>query len=215
MTDTDLQKHVLAEINWDPRVEAGHIGVAVQEGVATLSGHVANYVERHAAERAAERVKGVVVVANELEVWLPDEITDTDEMIAHRAVHVLGWDTSLGPQNIKVVVDHGWVELGGTVDWGFQREAAERTVHRITGVKGVRNLIALRRRPAADTIREQIVAAIRRHAELEAASISVMAEGGKVVLSGTVNSLVERRLAEQAAWSAPGVTAVLDQLQVR
>jgi osmotically-inducible protein OsmY len=215
MSDNTLQRAILDELNWDPQVEPGHIGVTARNGVATLTGHVGSYVQKHAAERAASRVKGVTAVANEIEVQLPDDFSDTDETLAERASHVLAWDSSMAQQDIKVVVDHGWVTLTGVVDWAFQRQSAEHDVHRIHGVVGIRNLITVRARPATGAIKQQIAAALKRHAELDASKITVSAEDGKVVLDGKVHCCLERNLAEQAAWSAPGVTAVIDRIHVQ
>lgn len=215
MTDQALQQAVLDELDWEPRVEAGHIGVTAHNGVVTLTGTVESYAQKIAAERAASHVRGVEAVANDIEVRLPSEFKETDSTIAERAVHVLRWDSSIPRDSVKVVVDHGWITLNGAVDWAFQRVAAESDVHKIHGVVGVRNLITVRSRPATSAIKDKIAAAIKRNAELDATSIMVTASGGKVTLDGHVHSFFERQLAEQAAWSAPGVTEVEDRISVR
>ena len=214
MADAILQRAVLDELNWTPQVEAGHIGVTVHGGVVTLTGHVEHYLQKRAAEQAAGRVRGVADVANEIEVCLADNRPNNDETIAERAAHVLAWDSAISKQNIKVAVSSGWVELAGIVDWAFQREAAEHDVHKIHGVVGISNLITVRPRATTGEIHQQITAALKRHAELDAATITVSAQDGRVVLDGNVKSLLERQLAEQTAWSAPGVTHVNDLVTV-
>lgn len=215
MSDNELQRAVLDELDWDPRVNAGQIGVTAHGGVVTLTGHVGSFTQKLAAEQAASRVKNVRAVANDIEVKLPDQLRQSDETIAERALQVLQWDTALPKDSVKVVVDRGWVTLNGMVEWEYQRSAAEHDVHKIQGVIGVRNLIGVHPKPRTGVIREQITAALRRNAEIDASTIVVSAEGGRVVLDGRVHSVFERRLAEQAAWSAPGVTHVDDRISVQ
>jgi osmotically-inducible protein OsmY len=213
MDDKDLRQSVIEELDFDPRVDSREIGVAIKDGVATLTGHVANYPEKLAAERAVWRVKGVRAVAEELEIRLsPSSVTDDD--IATRAANVIGWDTIIPDNAVKIKVEHGWLTLSGTVHWQFQREAAASAVRKLTGVRGVTNLVELKPHVAAVDIKSKILAAFKRDAELEANAIQVKVDGSHVSLSGKVKTVFERNAAERAAWSAPGVTAVHDDIHV-
>lgn len=214
MTDKSLQQAVLDELDWEPSVDAAHIGVTANNGVVTLTGHVSSYTQKWAAERAVGRVTGVKAVAEELEVRFPFEGKNSDDDIAKRAVQSLDWDVSVPNDKVKVKVEKGWVTLSGEVDWYFQRSAAEADVRKLQGVKGVSDEIKVRPSVNASDVREKIKSAFDRNAQLEAANIIVTADGGKVTLSGKVDTWRDRDLAERTAWSAPGVTQVEDQLIV-
>jgi len=215
MTDKRLQQDILDELDFEPRVDAAHIGVAVEKGVVTLSGHVGSYAEKLAAERAVRRVKGVEALAGIIEVRFPEDKKTADDEIARRAVNILRWSAVLPEGTVTVKVEKGFVYLGGQVDWHYQRASAEAEVRRLSGVKGVVNGITLKPRVQSGDIKRRIESALRRNAELEADQIKVSVRGlGGVRLDGLVHDWRERETAENAAWSAPGVTDVEDRLRI-
>jgi osmotically-inducible protein OsmY len=209
--DRQLQEAVLAEFAWEPRVDAAHIGVTANAGIVTLTGHVPNYLERHAAALAAARVKGVKGVAQELEVRLPFPSKRSDEEIARAAADHLSWDVSLPRDAIKVSVDKGWVTLSGQVEWNFQKEAAERHVRHLHGVIGFSNQTTIKPKPDAGDIGADIDLALHR-AWFDPNMITVTTDGGKVKLTGTVHSSNERWTAGSTAWASPGATEVENDL---
>ncbi len=214
ITSAELRRDVLDELDFEPSLDAAAIGVAVDDGVVTLNGRVGTYAERMVAERAARRVSGVRGVANELQVELrPGSIRD-DTLIAQAAVNALGWSTVVPGHALTVTVNKGWVKLEGEVPWGYQRDAAVRAVSALTGVKGVSNLITLKPVARPQEVERRIQSALQRSASLDAKKIHVETIGGRVFLRGTVRSFAEREDAERAAWSAPGVVAVDDELVV-
>jgi len=214
MTDSSLKQAVLDELNWQPSVEAAHIGVTAKDGVVTLTGHVGSLAEKLAAERAAGSVFGVKAIAEELEVRYPFEKKEDDADIAQRALQVLSWDIEVPKDKVKVKVEKGLVTLSGDLDWYYQRSAAEADVRKLPGVIGLNNIIVLKPRVQASNVRDKIEAAFKRNAQIEADNITVTTDGGKVTLGGNVDTWYERSLAEGTAWSAPGVTQVENRLTV-
>jgi osmotically-inducible protein OsmY len=214
LTDAEIQSDVQAELKWEPRVQAPEIGVAVKDGVVTLTGWVDSYMKRWAAEEAAHRVHGVKAVANDIEVRLGVGAERTDQDIAAAAVRALQWDAVLVPEQIDVTVSKGWITLKGTVDWHYKRHEAERVVRNLAGVKGVSNLIEVKPKLQPAEIKKQVEDALVRSAQTDAGRITVQVDGSKVILKGTVRAWAERDEAERAAWKAPGVTAVDNRISI-
>ncbi len=211
--DKQLKQAVLDELKWEPSVNAAHIGVTAKDGVVTLMGHVESYWEKSVAEKAARRVKDVKAVAEEIEVRLPFSVKHGDEEIASWAVNRLKGDGSVPKDAIKVSVEKGWVTLTGEVDWHYQQDAAADDVRGIWGVIGVSNQITVKPRPDTSKIRDNILVALDR-SWFDPATINVSAQGGKVTLSGTVESWYERDEATSAAWAASGTTSVVNNLAI-
>lgn len=214
-SDQQLSSDVLDQLKWEPSIREAEIATAVKSGVVTLSGHVASYAEKYGAVRAIERLNGVKAVVDELEVKLPSDHQRPDTEIAHTAVSALRWDITVPDDKIKMTVRDGWITLEGEVMWQYQKASAERAIRNLMGVKGVTNLIAVRPRKASVfDVSEKIREALKRSAELDADKITISAHDGAVTLNGTVHSYAERRDAERAAWSAPGVSQVDDRIAV-
>ena len=211
-TDSELRRDVERELEWDPSIDARNIGVAAKNGVVTLTGYVSSYADKWRAERIAKRVSGVTALANEIEVKLSTERTDPD--IAEAARAALKADSRLPADRIKVIVERGWVTLEGTVDYYYQKSAAESDVRYIAGVRGVTNALVVTPKVSPTDIRMKIEEALKRSAQLDASRISVETEGSKVVLSGTVRSWAEREEADMGAWASPGVTEVENRIKV-
>jgi osmotically-inducible protein OsmY len=213
-TDSEIQKDVADELKWDPSLEDDDIAVAVRDGVVTLAGWAKSYADKWRAERVATNVRGVKAVANDLEVKLPALSNRTDPEIARAAIDALKWNTVVPADGIKVKVEKGWVTLEGEVHWYFQKEAAERAVRDLTGVKGVTSLIRVKKSPAPSDVKEKIKEALARGAQFDADRITVEINGSKAILRGTVRSYAEYRDAARAARNAPGISEVENKLTV-
>ncbi|WP_372526309.1 BON domain-containing protein [Piscinibacter sp.] len=214
-TDAQLKKDVSAELEWDPSINASQVGVAVKDGVVTLTGHLDTFAEKHAIERAAQRVRGVKAVAVELDVKLEPGHKRSDSEIAAAAEAALAWHALVPADRMQVRVEKGWVTLQGEVDWDYQRRQAEKAVRPLVGVVGVSNAIALKTGSTPADVTQRIRDALTRHAEHEAKHIEVIVDGATVTLRGDVDSWGERAAASGAAWSARGVSSVVNELKVK
>lgn len=212
--DVEIQKNVMEELKWEPFLNATEIGVAVKDGVVTLSGIVETYSKKRAAENAAKRVAGVKAVAEEIEVKLFATSIKNDTEIARRIVDSLKWHSAVQEDKIKVKVENGWVTLEGEVDWGFQKIAAKNTIENLTGVKGISNLITVKPSVTAKDIKQKIVSAFHRSAAIDAEKIQIDVQGNKAILSGKVRSWAEKKETQNAAWKAPGITYVENELEI-
>ena len=214
-TDSDLKHDILTELAWDPVVPEAKVGVAVSDGVVTLSGHLDTYAEKIATQRAVERVSGVQAIALEIDVVPQGVHKRSDTEIAVAAEQALGWNTSVPKDRVKVAVEKGWVTLSGELDWNFQRSAVERMIRPLRGVLGISDNITLKSLPIPANLSARIQDALTRQASREARRIEIAVDGSVVTLRGHVHSWAERNAAEGATWSAPGVSRVDNQLTVQ
>jgi osmotically-inducible protein OsmY len=213
-TDEKLKEDVTTELAWDPAVNASQVGVAVKNGVVTLTGHLDTYAEKYAIERAAGRVEGVKAIAVELDVKLASGHQRSDTDIAVAAESALKWRVGVPAEHILVKVEKGWITLKGEVEWDYQRRNAEKALRSLTGVVGVSNSITLKSSISPVNVSERIREALTRHAQREAKKIEVIVQGSVVTLRGEVDSLPERAAAFGAAWAAPGISVVKNELKV-
>ena len=216
VTDTFLRQVVVDALEFEPSIDAADIGVAVEDGIVSLTGHVPTYLQKHTAQRIVQSVKDVRGIAQNIEVRLAPGMHTADDQIAKRAADTLSWDSSL-PPNLQVAVQNGWVSLGGEVQWQYQKTAAENDIKMLFGIKGVTNNITVKPKtmPRVDEVKRKIEEALRRHAAIDAQDIEVrVASDGTVTLEGKVDDWDERFAVENAAWSAMGVRDVVDHLRV-
>lgn len=213
-SNTDLRKRVLDELDWEPSIDSADIGVAVKDGIVTLTGHVPSYAQKRTAERSVLRLSGVKGVANEIDVRLPSEHTRSDSDLAQAASDVLEHNIQVPSDAVKLKVDDGRITLEGVVNWDYQRKRAERALRHLMGVKGVTNQLRVKERPTPNDLRGRIKRALERRLAEEAERISISIEGDTVRLSGTVPSWTDRYDIEDAVWAAPGVTKVDNKLKV-
>ena len=213
MTKTELKRLVQEELKWEPSIDENSIGVEVSdEGVVTLNGHCKTYSEKLTAEKAVKKVRGVMAVANDIEVRITGKRDDT--VIAENATRALFLNSSVPQDRIKVLVQDGWITLEGEVDWEYQRRAAVKTVRELAGVRGLTNFVSLKPGVQPREIEKQIRAAFERNALVDASHVHVNVDGSKVELTGSVHSWQERTEAERQAWAAPGVMSVDNRLLV-
>lgn len=213
-TDSDLKRDVVAELTWDPAVKSTAIGVAVKNGVVTLSGHLDTYFEKDAVAKALRRVAGVKAIALELDVKLSAQHQRSDTDIAASAEQALKWNASAPVEAIRLTVEHGWVTMQGEVEWEFQRRSVEKAIRPLMGVVGISNEIKLRVLPQPADLSKKIEEALTRQALREARQVRVGAEGSTIRLTGTVHSWQERDAVQGVVWSAPGVRVVINELNV-
>jgi len=214
MSDRTLKQGVEDELEWEPSINAEHIGVTAEDGVVTLTGHVGSYTEKFTAEKAARRLKGVRAIAQEIEIRFPSDKKTSDDQIAKRALDIIAWDSTIPKDKVQVKVQGGFVTLSGQVDWHYQRADAEYAVRKLAGIKGLSNEIQVKPRVQALDVKQRIESALKRNADLEADSIKVSVLNGRVTLDGKVKAWYERDLAERTAWSAPGVISVEDHISI-
>ena len=213
-TDSEIQRDVEKELEWDPDIDARNIAVKVTDGVVALTGFVSSYTDKYSAERIAKRILGVKAVTNDLEVKIATGSERPDPDIARDAVERLQRNLPYSSKNIKVTVRNSWITLEGDVDWDFQRREAEAAVRYVKGAKGVTNLIHVKPTVSATDVKTKIEQAFKRSAEVDASHITVEADGGKVILRGRVRSWAEKEEAEKAAWRSPGVYEVVNEIRV-
>lgn len=213
-SDTDIKRDVESELRWAPELDETDIAVKATNSVATLTGFVKTYMEKYAAEKAAKRVQGVEAVANDIEVRLPSDFAVPDPELARNAVHALRIELPFVHEKIKVLMDHGRITLEGALDFGYQRNWAERAVRNLKGTKSIVNLIVITPRVQPSDVKKKIQAAFMRSAQLDANRISVEAHEGEVILRGKVRSWAEREEAQDTAWAAPGVKQVKNEISV-
>ena len=212
-TDTKIQQDVMNELKWDPSVTSSQISATAKDGIVTLRGSVPHYFDKMSAEEAAQRVGGVKAIADEIEVDMMGSYERSDSDIAEAAVNALAWSYS-APKNLKVTVEKGWVTLKGETDWEFERNSAKNAVKSLMGVCGVSNEITLKTKVLSSDVKTRIEEALKRSAEAEGRKISVEVENNQVTLTGNVHSFSEMTDAGIAAWNAPGVSFVNNNLKI-
>jgi len=213
MNDKQIRQDVIDELEFEPSIDAANIGVLAKDGIVTLTGHVPLYAQKLTAERAAWRVRGVKAVVQDIEVRYNGDPA-SDEQIAKRALDILRWDGTV-PRQVHVTMNRGWLTLSGEVDWQFQRHNAEKDLRGLTGVVGITNDITLKPTAQANVVKDKILEAFKRNAEIEARQIDIaIRDGGTVVATGEVDNWMERQAVARAVWATPGVKAFQDRLTI-
>ncbi|MHA4844132.1 BON domain-containing protein [Flavitalea antarctica] len=213
-TDIQIQKDVQDELNWEPFINASEIGVAVKNGIVTLSGQVDSYAKKLAAENAAKRVSGVKAVAEDIQIGVSPANRRNDTELAQAILNALQWHSAIQEEKIKIKVEDGNVRLEGEVEWEYQRVSAESTIQNLAGIKSILNLIKVKPKTTPTEVKQKIIAAFQRSAVVDAANIKVDVSGARVTLRGKVRSFAEKHDAERAAWAAPGVNTIESKLEV-
>lgn len=214
MKDSALRQDILDELEFEPYVDANDIGVAVEDGIVTLTGHVPSYGQRAAVESAVSRIKGVRGIAQEIEVRFPGQPGTADDEIARRVLNTLKWSTLVPDDKVQVSVHNGWVTLTGKLEWNYQKTGAADAIRNLDGVVGITNNIVLAPRPTSVDVKKHIEGALKRYAEVEANNIQINVAGTKVTLTGKVHNLAERTAVKDAVWATPGVHAIEDRLTI-
>lgn len=213
-SDKKIQEDVMAELQWEATLNATEIGVAVQHGVVTLSGNVNNYMKKRHAELAAKRVKDVKAVALDINVDLWPEDNSSDTEIAKAIIDAFSWNTLVPDDKIKIKVDHGWVTLEGEVEWQYQKTAAYNAINFLRGIKGISNLIVVKPVINKALMKEEIKRALERNADIKAGEVEIVTIGHRIILKGKVGSWYEKDIIERTAWASPGVTNVVDEIEI-
>lgn len=213
-TDSQIQKDVMDELRWQPFLNASEIGVSVKDGIVTLSGTVNNYTKKKIAEKVVQNIKGVKAVAEDIIVKYPNSQIKTDAEIAEAVIYTLKWNSYIPDDTIKIKVEDGWITLEGEVEWEFQRNGASRAVRDITGVCGISNLLTISPGVNNNEVKQAIRSALHRSATIDANHIQVEVQGHKVILTGKVRSIAEKKDAGNAAWNTPGITIVDNKLEL-
>ena len=213
-TDLEIQKDVMAELQWQPFLRAAEIGVSVKNGIVTLTGQVDSYAKKLEAEQAAKKVFGVKAVAEEIQVGLSPAYRKNDTEIAAAVLNALKWHAAIPDDRIQVKVEDGFVKLEGEVEWAFERCSATNAVKYQTGVRSVSNLITVKPKVTVHELEKKIRAAFHRSATVDAEKITVTVEGNKATLTGKVRSFAEKKEAENAVWAGPGIFSLDSKLVV-
>jgi osmotically-inducible protein OsmY len=213
-TDAQIQKDVMDEIKWEPFLHASEIGVAVKNGIVTLSGQVDSYSKKLSAEKATKKVLGVKAIAEDIQIGVSPAYKKTDTEIAEAVLNALKWHTAVQEEKIKIKVEDGNVRLDGEVEWEYQRTNAKTAIENLSGVRSIINFITVKPRATATDVRQKIASAFHRSATIDAEKITTEVVGSKVILRGKVRSIAEKEDAEIAAWNAPGVTILENKLTV-
>jgi osmotically-inducible protein OsmY len=213
-SDYQIQQDVMEQLKWEPFLNAAEIGVAVKNGIVTLSGHVDSYSRKLVAENAAKKIEGVKAIAEDIQIGISPDQDKSDTEIAEAIVSALKWHTVVKEEKIKISVENGNVKMEGEVEWGFERNIAKIAIENIAGVRSVLNLVTVTTSILPVDIQQKINAAFHRSATIDAARIRAEVDGCAVILYGKVRSMAEKEDAENAAWNAPGVTSVENKLIV-
>jgi osmotically-inducible protein OsmY len=213
-TDAQIQKDILDQLKWEPFLNAANIGVAVKDGVVSLSGEVDSYSKKTGVEMAVRKIAGVRAVAEDIHVGISSAYLRTDAEIAAAVANALKWHSAVTEDKIRIMVENGVVTLSGELDWNYQRQAAVDAVHNLAGITRINNFITIKPGMTSRDVQSRISAALLRNARLDAEKITVELAGNKVILRGEVRSLAEKDDAETAAWSAPGIIAVDNKLSI-